>query len=122
MAGLGLSGCSSSQEWALAPGQHAESFEKEITKAIHYRFLLFLPRKFGRDPGQKWPLLIFLHGSEESGEDIQKVKVHGPPELVEKDENFPFIVVSPQNPIGRGWDDPRVFVRLHARRAFRGVR
>ena len=31
-----------------------------------------------RQPG--WPLLLFLHGSGERGDDIARVKVHGPPE------------------------------------------
>lgn len=104
MAGLVLSGCSSSRDWTFTPGQHPESFEKNITKTIHYKFLLFLPKTWGQDPRHKWPLLVFLHGSGESGDEIEKVKVHGPPKMVEKDENFPFIVVSPQNPVGVGWD------------------
>lgn len=85
-------------------GQQPHSFEKQVTETIRYRFLLFLPKSFSKEPGKKWPLMIFLHGAGESGEDIEKVKVHGPPGLVEKDENFPFIVVSPQNAIGVGWD------------------
>jgi len=104
MVTLGLSGCSASKEWALSVGQHSHSFEKQVTKTVAYEFLLFLPKSFGQDRNKKWPLLTFLHGSGESGDDIQKVKVHGPPKLVEKDENFPFIVVSPQNPVGIGWD------------------
>lgn len=60
------------------------------------RYLLFLPKDYGKTD-QKWPLLLFLHGAGESGTDLNKVKVHGPPKLVEeKPENFPFIVVSPQ--------------------------
>lgn len=101
---LGLSGCQASKEWMLSVGQQSLSFEKQVTKTVEYKFLLFLPESFAQDQKEKWPLLIFLHGSGESGEDIQKVKVHGPPKLVEKDENFPFIVVSPQNPVGIGWD------------------
>jgi predicted peptidase len=104
MVALGLSGCNSSREWTLSVGQHPQSFEKQISRTIGYKFLLFLPKSFDQDPKKRWPLLIFLHGSGESGEDLRKVKVHGPPKLVEKNENFPFIVVSPQNPVGIGWD------------------
>ena len=48
----------------------------------------------------RWPLLIFLHGSGERGTDINVVKKHGPPMLVEKNPAFPFIVISPQLPGG----------------------
>ena len=103
MITFGVSGCSSTHEWTVTPGQHPETFEKQITKTVHYKFLLYVPKVFGAED-KKWPLLIFLHGSGESGEDLQKVKVHGPPMMVEKDPNFPFIVVSPQNPVGVAWN------------------
>jgi predicted peptidase len=48
-------------------------------------------------------LLIFLHGSGERGNDLNLVKKHGPPKLIEEGKQFPFIVVSPQAP-RRGWD------------------
>jgi predicted peptidase len=49
--------------------------------------------------------MLFLHGMGERGSDLQKVKVHGPPKIVEKQEDFPFIVVSPQCPDDRLWND-----------------
>lgn len=60
------------------------------------RYLLFLPSDYGKTD-QKWPVLLFLHGAGESGTDLEKVKVHGPPKLVEqRPADFPFIVISPQ--------------------------
>ena len=51
-----------------------------------------------------WPLLLFLHGSGERGENLDRVKVHGPPKLIAAGKEFPFIVVSPQCPSrSRGW-------------------
>src|SRR5262249_55215941 len=43
-----------------------------------------------------WPLLVFLHGSGERGDDLEKVRIHGPPKLIAEGKQFPFIVVSPQ--------------------------
>src|SRR5277367_4760562 len=60
------------------------------------RYLLYLPEDYNSDTTKKWPLLIFLHGSGESGNDLEKVKVNGPPKLIEQGKKFPFIVVSPQ--------------------------
>ena len=85
---------------AAEPGkQQAESAGTK--PSIH--FLLHLPKSYGADKVKKWPVIVFLHGSGERGSDINLVKVHGPPKLVEKDPEFPFIVVSPQCPSGERW-------------------
>ncbi len=65
-------------------------------------YLLFLPKDYGTD-NRKWPVMLFLHGSGERGDDLKLVKVHGPPKLVESRSDFPFIVVSPQCPQDRSW-------------------
>jgi dienelactone hydrolase len=77
--------------------QTAEKFVLET------QYLLYLPDGYANDTSKKWPLLIFLHGSGESGDDLNKVKAHGPPKLIEKGKKFPFIVVSPQAPPYTGW-------------------
>lgn len=87
---------------AAAPGQQAKTFEKKITVPARLEYLLSLPTDYGKSR-KSWPLVLFLHGSGESGNDLNKVKVHGPPKLVEANGPFPFILVSPQSP-GRGWN------------------
>jgi predicted esterase len=77
--------------------QTNESFIMEM------KYLLYLPEAYANDTLQKWPLMIFLHGSGESGTELAKVKVHGPPKLIEQGKKFPFIVVSPQAPPQTGW-------------------
>jgi len=84
------------------PRQREESFENEITVTVALDYLLYLPDGY-EDSDDAYPLLLFLHGAGESGDDLDKVKVHGPPKLIESGRDFPFIVVSPQSP-GRGWD------------------
>jgi predicted peptidase len=83
--------------------QQEKSFEKEIKVKVRLNYLLFLPEEYTRSPGKQWPLLLFLHGAGESGDDLTKVKLHGPPKIVEKKKDFPFIVVSPQSS-GRRWN------------------
>jgi predicted peptidase len=46
---------------------------------------------------------VFLHGAGERGDDLERVKIHGPPKLIEKGKAFPAIVVSPQCAAGRWW-------------------
>jgi len=77
------------------PGQHAHSIRTTISKSVIWRFLLYLPEGYGRKK-KLWPLILFLHGAGERGEDIELVKKHGPPKLVEEWDDFPFIVLSPQ--------------------------
>lgn len=77
--------------------QTAQKFIQET------RYLLYLPEGYTADTAKVWPLIVFLHGSGESGEDLEKVKKHGPPKLVEGGKQFPFIIVSPQTLQRKGW-------------------
>ncbi|MCL5280100.1 MAG: prolyl oligopeptidase family serine peptidase [Planctomycetes bacterium] len=80
-------------------------FEKEITKKVSLKYLLYLPQGYGEKKDQKWPLVLFLHGAGERGNDLNLVKKHGPPKLIDQGKEFPFIVVSPQCPISSWWPE-----------------
>jgi len=68
-------------------------------------YLLYLPADYETKRGEQWPLVLFLHGSGERGDDIEKVKIHGPPKLAAQGKQFPFVLVSPQCPGDqRGWN------------------
>ena len=86
-----------------ASTQTAETFE--VTMKLNY--LLHLPADYKSKAdggGKKWPLLVFLHGAGERGSDLNRVKSHGPPKLVENDPDFPFVLISPQCPGGGFWN------------------
>lgn len=83
--------------------QSAAKFEKQVVKTLKADYLLYLPKDYGKEADKKWPLMIFLHGSGESGSDLDKVKQHGLPKLIAAGKEFPFLVVSPQSP-GGGWN------------------
>lgn len=87
-----------------AGSQSANTLQKQIVKTITVRYLLYLPKDYGMDASKRWPLILFLHGSGESGNDLEKVKTHGPPKLIAQGKEFAFIIVSPQSP-GGGWDN-----------------
>jgi len=67
------------------------------------RYLQFLPESYKAD-GKPLPVILFLHGAGERGDNIDLVKKWGPPRIVEKKKEFPFIVISPQCPKNRGWE------------------
>lgn len=112
LATLLLGGCAMSKPWTLAEGQHPQAFEKQVTIALGMRFLLYLPKGYDRQDGRKWPLIVFLHGSGERGDDIEKVKVHGPPKLIAAGQDFPFIIVSPQAPRNTVWNSETLNILL----------
>jgi predicted peptidase len=76
--------------------------EQKFTKDM--RYLFYLPDTYGKDTIVKWPLILFLHGGGERGDDLSKVKANGPPRLIARGKKLPFIVVSPQIPLGELWD------------------
>ena len=85
------------------PGKQVPGrFEREITIRVRLQYLLYLPQEYEED-GKEWPLLVFLHGAGEVGDNLELVKKHGPPKLIAQGKQFPFIVVSPQSP-QRGWN------------------
>ena len=75
--------------------QAAKTFDKQVLLPVRYEYLLSLPAEY--DKQEKWPLVLFLHGSGECGSNLEKVKLHGPPKYADK-KPYPFILVSPQSP------------------------
>jgi predicted peptidase len=96
MAAALLAGCVSLT--SSFQGQRAESLMRRVSSVKKIQYLLFVPAGVHGRGGPKLPLLIFLHGSGEAGTDLNKLKVQGPPKIVESRPDFPFIVASPQTP------------------------
>lgn len=88
---------------SLLGNQTAESLTlstNEVVRYWHYQ---------PADADGPLPLVLFLHGGGESGDDLERVKKHGPPALIEAGQSFPAIVLSPQNPDPKGfWDEDRL--------------
>ena len=80
--------------------QKGMNFKVEVEKDVilEVRFLLYLPEGYDRSE-DKYPLMLFLHGSGERGDMLDLVKKNGPPMLIGQGQSFPFIVVSPQCPL-----------------------
>jgi len=62
--------------------------------------LLYLPPNY--DKLDKWPLLLFLHGAGERGDDPVKLLDQPLPKMLETDD-LPFVVIAPQCPQGVWW-------------------
>lgn len=63
------------------------------------RYVVHVPLGYG--PGKKWPAILFLHGYGESGTDGFFQLWHGLARgIVRKREEWPFVSVFPQKPVG----------------------
>lgn len=69
-------------------------------------YLRSFPDGYHTDAKRRWPLLLFLHGAGERGDDLNLVKKHGPPALIARGRRFPCVVVSPQCPLDTWWNLP----------------
>lgn len=78
-----------------------QQVEKLSELGVHY--LEYVPNS--KDSKEKLPLLIFLHGMSERGNDLSKLKFHGPPSFLDDQKDFPFICISPQCPDSIYWNE-----------------
>ena len=81
---------------AQSPAQTHEDYTAEVTLKVHYPYLLSLPEGYAADPQKKWPLIVFLHGAGERGDNLDLLMKHGPPKLIGAGQKFPAVVISPQ--------------------------
>ena len=86
----------------------AQQQEKSLVTYTNY--LLYVPQD--KPTSGLYPLLLFLHGSDERGDDLNILKRNGPPSFLDKKSNFPFIVVSPQCPANGVWDTQSLLALL----------
>jgi len=77
------------------------SFRSSTSNPSEIRYWKYVPNSTG--DSAKLPLMLFLHGAGERGDDLTVVKKHGPPKLIEQGKELPFVVLSPQCAKGKYW-------------------
>lgn len=92
--------------------QQPGSFKGSVSKSVSAEYLLYLPEGYSEESRELWPLLVFLHGSGERGDNLDLVKVHGPTKLIEQGRKFPFLVLSPQCPALEDFDTETIFALI----------
>lgn len=88
----------------VAMPHQEDRVEVEIKKTKSLDYLIALPEGYQKD-GEPVPLLLFLHGAGERGKNLDLVKKHGPPKMIEKGHDFGAVVVSPQCPKDTWWTE-----------------
>lgn len=89
--------------------QQTRHFEKVLSRNVAYDYLVYSPRNVGR---KKLPLLLYLHGGSLRGDDVTRLKTMGLPKRLERESDFPFVVVSPQLPAGEIWTDTEALLSI----------
>src|SRR5882724_9638293 len=92
--------------------QTAHTFKASVHATYRANYLLFLPQEYGMRRGERWPLIVFLHGAGERGTNVRLVAKHGPPKIVKQRPDFPFMVLSPQCPADETWSTGLVMALL----------
>lgn len=76
-------------------------FEAQILKTVRLNYLLFLPPDSGAEA--RWPLILFLHGVGERGNNLDLVTRHGIPRRLRAEPDPRFLVAAPQCRRGTRW-------------------
>ena len=84
-----------------------KEFSTEIKEKVSLKYILDLPQ----NTSTPLPLILFLHGAGERGEDLEKVKAHSPftyKDLIKED----VAILAPQCPNDVYWDTKAVYELL----------
>ena len=95
--------------WPESAKPDSEIFQARTARvgAAEYGFRVFAPKDWSKK--KKWPVLLFLHGAGERGDDnLAQTRVGIGPAIQRLPDSFPFVVVLPQCPRNRWWTEPEM--------------
>jgi predicted esterase len=73
----------------------AREYENPELQQYGRGYLLYLPAGYEKEPQKDWPLIFFLCGTGERGEDAFRLAKHGPWSWILQKGDLPFIIVAP---------------------------
>jgi len=79
-----------------------------------YPYLLYLPEAYSTS-NENFPLLIYLGGGSQRGNDLNKLKSYGIPFYIEQGHECDFIIASPQCPDDKYWTSENWFDSLYSK-------
>lgn len=68
-----------------------------------YKYGIYLPESYNPAADKDWPLILFLHGAGEKGNNLELLKRQGLPKYLSARKDFPFVVAYPQCPRQAHW-------------------
>ncbi len=70
---------------------------------VDLNYFLYYPKEYEKNI-ESHPLVLFLHGADERGDNLEKIKLHGIPKLIAQEKSLPFTCIAPQCPINGYWN------------------
>lgn len=95
---------------SVTPKQETGFLNRRIElRGVTYRFQVYLPEEYRKNDHRPWPIILFLHGRGERGEEgMWQTQIGLPLQLRDHPERWPFIVVMPQCTFPHFWTDPEM--------------
>ena len=76
--------------------------EWKSDRYFNFKYVKYLPKDY--DESKKYPLVFFLHGAGERGDDLDVASRHGYAKHMREDgKEYPFIYIAPQCPADKYW-------------------
>ncbi len=60
-------------------------YDKVLSQTT-YHYFLYLPEGYDQQPQRQWPLIIYLHGGDLRGDNLNDLQVYGLPYLIAKEK------------------------------------
>ena len=95
-------GCQSKINKNKMSNKENNFFETTVKTPVKLHYSLYIPDDY-YDNDSDYPLVLYLHGKGERGEDLKKIEVNGLPEVISKGKTFPFLTLAPQCPEFGWW-------------------
>jgi predicted peptidase len=74
-----------------------------ISQQLEVNYSIYLPHGYEEDLATTWPLVVFLHGAGQRGEDHELLEMHGVSKEAANGRQFPFLILAPQCPEDSVW-------------------
>ena len=82
-----------------------------LKKEISVNYVLHFPDGY-QNSKQNWPLVVFLHGSGERGNDLSKVSIHGPLKYINEGNTLNGVILAPLCPEKEIWDNDVLYALI----------
>lgn len=83
-----------------------EVFQLLYGDSEYYNYVLYLPEGYDPDDKEtKWPVIYFLHGIGERGDDLNELLSYGVPKYIMETGSLDAIMIAPQCPGNSHWAD-----------------
>lgn len=83
------------QDKVPTPGKQVKARLASYVNEKDLNYFVYLPENY-KKAANKNPLLIFLHGIDQVGKDLDLVLKYGPPKLANEGKQFPMVIISLQ--------------------------